>query len=120
MYSSTKNSQTSGDDGDCSLVSSPMLTSAIRLWQTHLGARKILILHQDDTVVQGNILSTKLEQLLKTSPEKGCRRSTRRDLGTIVCSEPSSKEGQNLAWTFITEGTRTASYTVIEVYMQEM
>ena len=86
-----------------------LLTSAIRPWQTHLGARRILILHQDDTVMQVNILSTKLEQLLNTSPKKGCRRSTRRDLGTRVLLEPSSKEGQG-----------TASYTVIEVDIQEM
>ena len=59
----------------------PMIASAMQPWQIHLGARISLILHQDDAVMFVNIFPTKLEQLLNTSPKKGCRRSTRRDLG---------------------------------------
>ena len=50
----------------------PMIASAMQPWQIHLGARISLILHQDDAVMFVNIFPTKLEQLLKTSPKKGC------------------------------------------------
>ena len=81
MYSSTKESRPSGDAGGLQTSSdAPMIASATQPWQIHLGARTILILHQDDAVMHVNVFSTKLEQLLNTSSEKGSRRSTRRDL----------------------------------------
>ena len=86
-----------------------MLASAIQPWQTHLGARTSLILHQDDAVMYVNIFPTKLEQLLNTSAKKGCRRSTRRDLGRESCL--------NLPQRMYKE---SASHTVIEVDIQEM
>ena len=105
MYSSTKDSQPSGDAwGLQSSKDAPMLASAIQPWQTHLGARTSLILHQDDAVMHVNIFSTKLEQLLNTSPKKGCRRSTRRDLGQGVLLEPSSKEVQGISFTHSDRG----------------
>ena len=73
----------------------PMIASAMQLWQIHLGARISLILHQDDAVMFVNIVPTKLEQLLKTSSEKGCRRSTRWDLWP-----------ESLAWTSMQRGAR--------------
>ena len=48
----------------------PMIASAMQPWQIHLGARISLILHQDDAVMFVNIVPTKLEQLLKTSPKE--------------------------------------------------
>ena len=105
MYSSTKDSQPSGDElGLQSSKVAPMLASAIQPWQTHLGARTSLILHQDDAVMYVNIFPTKLEQLLNTSPKKGCRRSTRRDLGQGVLLEPSSKEVQGISFTHSDRG----------------
>ena len=73
MYPSTKDSQPSGDAwGLQTSKEAPMIASAMQPWQIHLGARISLILHQDDAVMFVNIFPTKLEQLLKTSPEKGC------------------------------------------------
>ena len=47
-----------------------MIASAKQPWQIHLGARISLILPQDDAVMFVNIVPTKLEQLLKTSPKE--------------------------------------------------
>ena len=57
--------------GTPSFKVAPMIASAMEPWQIHLGARTILILHQDDAVMFVNMFSTKLEQLLKTSPKEG-------------------------------------------------
>ena len=84
--------------GTLSFKVAPMIASAMQPWQIHLGARTILILHQDDAVMFVNMFSTKLEQLLKTSPKKGSRRSTRRDLGQRVLLEPSCKEVQGISF----------------------
>ena len=81
-----------------------MIASATQPWQIHLGARTSLILHQDDAVMHVNVFSTKLEQLLNTSPKEGCRRSTRRDLGQGVLLEPSSKEVQGISFTHSDRG----------------
>ena len=56
--------------GTPSFKVAPMIASAMQPWQIHLGARTILILHQDDAVMLVSIFSTKLEQLLKTSPKE--------------------------------------------------
>ena len=47
-----------------------MIASAMQPWQIHLGARTILILPQDDAEMFVSMFSTKLEQLLKTSPKE--------------------------------------------------
>ena len=47
-----------------------MIASAMQPWQIHLGARTILILPQDDAEMFVSVFSTKLEQLLKTSPKE--------------------------------------------------
>ena len=66
-----KDNQPSGDDGghQTSKVP-PMIASAMQLWQVHLGVRTILILPQDDAEMFVSMFSTKLEQLLKTSPKE--------------------------------------------------
>ena len=59
MYSSTKDSQPSGDAwGMQSSKEAPMIASAMQPWQIHLGARTILILHQDDAVMFLNCVKT--------------------------------------------------------------
>ena len=96
VYPSTKDSQPSGDAwGLQTSKEAPMIASAMQPWQIHLGARISLILHQDDAVMFVNIVPTKLEQLLKTSSEKGSRRSTRWDLWP-----------ESLAWTSMQRGAR--------------
>ena len=113
MYSSTKDSQPSGDEwGLQSSKVAPMLASAMQPWQTHLGARTSLILHQDDAVMYVNIVPTKLEQLLNRSAKKGCRRSTRRDLGPRVLLEPSSKKVQGNSFTHSDRGRYFGDVTI--------
>ena len=59
MYPSTKASQPSGDAwGMQTSKDAPMIASATQPWQIHLGARTILILHQDDAVMFLNCVKT--------------------------------------------------------------
>ena len=75
----------------------PMIASALQLWQIHLGVRISLILHQDVAEMFVNMVPIKLEQLLKTSSEEGSCRSTRWDLWP-----------ESLAWASILRGARNS------------
>ena len=98
MYPSTKEQPANQEmNGKQSSKVAPMFASAMQPWQDNLGARTLLVLHQDVAVMFVNMVPIKLEQLLKRSAKKGSRRSTTRDLGP-----------ESLAWTFTTEGTRNS------------
>ena len=74
-----------------------MIASAMQPWQIHLGARTILILPQDDAEMFVSVFSTKLEQLLKTSPKEvkeGSPDFTRWDLGEGVLPTPPQRKVQ--------------------------
>ena len=110
MYPSTKEQPANQEmNGKQSSKVAPMFASAMQPWQSNLGARTILILHQDVAVMFVNMVPIKLEQLLKRSAKKGSRRSTRRDLGP-----------ESLVWTFSKEGSTTALTPVKEVDILEM
>ena len=75
----------------------PMIASAMQLWQIHLGVGISLIPHQDVAEMFVNMVPIKLEQLLKTSSEEGSCRSTRWDLWP-----------ESLAWTSMLRGARNS------------
>ena len=77
----------------------PMLTRAIQPWQSHLGARTSLVLHQDDAVMCVNIFPTKLGAAAKQITKEG--------MPQIQKTGPGA---ESLAWAFMTGGARNQPY----------